>query len=315
MSRGSARFLAGKVSSGDGDFDGAFADRARHAQNAPMLSIGIDVGGTSVKVAALRNGQVMATSRSSKYVGPNAREFVAAIREACRDLPRPIDRIGMCVPGILDEKQERILYSANLSNLANVKLVDLVGAALGPETPAPVVANDSIATAFDIYASRQIRGRLLVIALGTGVGAAVLDDGTPLSVDGDSPGHIGQFDVSVEGAPVVGPDGGRGSLEGYIGAAALQQRYGADPAAKIKPEDAAFRALVRAIRICQAIYRPSHVCLAGGVGIRLGYLIDDLKKSVDCDLTRVARPDWTLSTGDNDFHAAVGAARIAARDA
>ena len=280
-----------------------------------MLSIGIDVGGTSVKVAALRNGQVISTSRSSRYERPGANECAAAIREACQNIPRPIDRIGLCVPGILDVKKERIVYSANLPTLGNVRLLDLIGAALGRDTPAPVVANDSVATAYDIHASRQIRDRLLVIALGTGVGAAVLDDGAPLCVDGESPGHIGQFDVSIEGAPVIGPDAGRGSLEGYVGAAALQQQYGPDPAGKIKPQDPAFGALVRAIRICHAIYRPHHVCLAGGVGIRLGHLTGELKKAVDCDLTNVARPDWTLSTADSDFHAAMGVARIAARDA
>lgn len=280
-----------------------------------MLAVGIDVGGATVKAATLRDGGVVATARSNTYARPSAEQCANAIREACERFPQPVDRIGLCIPGILDDQKRRLIYSANLPTLQNVELSELVRLALGSGAPEPVVSNDSIATAFDIYASRQIRGRLLVIALGTGVGGAVLDDGTPLSVDGDSPGHIGQFDVSIEGAPVVGPDGGRGSLEGYIGAAGLQQRYGADPAAKIKPEDAAFRALVRAIRICHAIYRPRHVCLAGGVGIRLGYLIDDLKKSVDCDLTRVARPDWALSTGDSDFHAAVGVARIAARDA
>ena len=280
-----------------------------------MLSIGIDVGGTSVKVAQLRNGQVISTSRSDEYERPSGQECGAAIREACRDVPRPIDRIGLCVPGILDEKKERIVYSANLPRLANVKLVDLIRAALGPETPAPIIASDAVATAFDLYASRQIRGRLLVIALGTGVGAAVLDDGTPLSVDGESPGHLGQIDVSLEGAPVIGPDGGRGSLEGYIGAAALQERYGPEPSGKIKPDDPAFRALVRAIRVCHAIYRPHYVCLAGGLGIRLGHLIGDLKKAVDCELTGVARPNWALSTGDSNFHAAIGAARIAARNA
>ena len=89
-----------------------------------------------------------------------------------------------------------------------------------------LVANDSNAAAWDIYTARQLTGRLLVIVLGTGVGMSVMDAGGPLAVDGESPGHIGQMDVSVEGHPVIGPDGGAGSLEGYVGAAALAERYG-----------------------------------------------------------------------------------------
>jgi hypothetical protein len=28
-------------------------------------------------------------------------------------------------------------------------------------------------------------------------------------------------------------------------------------------------------------------------------------------LTNISRPDWTLTTGDNEFHAAIGAAKLA----
>lgn len=280
-----------------------------------MIAIGIDVGGTSVKAACLRDGEVVSTSQSGRYARPDARECSAAIAEACRAIERPVDRIGLCVPGILDESKRRIVNSSNLPGLAGVELRDLVGAALGPDAPPPRVINDAYATGFEIFASRQVRGRLLVVALGTGVGAAVLDDGKPLFVDGESPGHVGQFDVSVEGHAAIGPDEGRGSLEGYVGAQALARVYGQDAAEKIRPQDAAFIALARALRICHAIYRPHHVCLAGGLGIRLGRLLPDLKSAVDDGLTNIARGDWMLTAADSDFHAARGAARIAAQDA
>jgi len=277
-----------------------------------MFSIGIDVGGTTVKVAAIRDGQLVATARSGKYVRPDAAQCAAAIRAACRDIAGPVHQIGLCVPGILDDKKQRIINSANLPGLNNVELPELVRGAFGAGAPPPLIVNDTNAAAFDLYAARRFSGRLLVIAIGTGVGAAVLDDGRPLSIDGESPGHLGQFDVSLEGQDVIGPDGGRGSLEGYIGSAALERTYGPSAAEQIQPEDSAFRSLVRAIRICHAIYRPHHVCLAGGVGIRLARLIEPLKTAVDTELTNIARRDWTLGTGDSDFHAAAGAARMAA---
>jgi hypothetical protein len=92
-------------------------------------------------------------------------------------------------------------------------------------------------------------------------------------------------------------------LEAYVGAAAgvdWERVGGGDPAV---------RALVRAIRIGHAIYRPMHVALAGGVGIRLGRLLVEMRAAVEKDLTRVARAGWTLFVGENDFHAACGAAR------
>jgi hypothetical protein len=146
----------------------------------------------------------------------------------------------------------------------------------------------------------------------------VLDDGLPLHVSGTSPGHLGQIDVSIDlpGEPTpIGPDGGRGGLEAYIGLPALRARYGegfADRLQALTPDDPPLLALARAIRIAHAIYRPQHIALLGGVGLRLAPVLPDLKARVDDALTSVARSGWTLSSGDSDLHAARGAARLAA---
>jgi hypothetical protein len=70
---------------------------------------------------------------------------------------------------------------------------------------------------------------------------------------------------------------------------------------------------VRAIRIAHAIYRPQHVCLTGGIGVRLGGIVAEIRAAVNEKLTRVAREGWTLFTGENDYHAACGVARWAGR--
>lgn len=276
------------------------------------ISLGIDIGGTTVKVGALREGEVLWTNRSARYSRPSSEQLVDAIKQACEKLSDPVGKVGLCVPGILDENKRQVVVATNVPGLVGVPLADLVARAIGMNEVEPVVVNDANATGFDLFSISELGGRLLTIAIGTGVGASVFDDGKPLFVDGESPGHIGQVDVSIEGSRVTGPDGGRGGLEGYLGTRALRARYGSAAASKIRPGHAPFRALVRIIRICHAIYRPHHVCLAGGTGIRLGYLVEPLKKAVDGGLTNIARQDWTLFTAESDFHAAVGAARIAA---
>jgi predicted NBD/HSP70 family sugar kinase len=279
-----------------------------------MALLGIDIGGSSVKAAAVEEGQTKWTGQSRRYARPTREGLVAAIREAIggREIGNPA--VGLCVPGLLDERKETVTYSVNVPGLMGLRLPDLVRDAVG-HAGRLLVANDSNAAARDIYTARQLTGRLLVIVLGTGVGMSVMDAGGPLAVDGESPGHIGQMDVSVEGHPVIGPDGGAGSLEGYVGAAALAERYGSsegtDPVERIGPDDPAILALARTIRICHAIYRPQHVCLAGGVGIRMGRLLPDLRRRVERDLTRLAREGWTLTVGDDDFHAARGVAKLA----
>jgi predicted NBD/HSP70 family sugar kinase len=276
------------------------------------IGLGIDIGGTTVKSAALRGNEVLWTGRSERYSRPAADELIAAVRQACMQLTGPPQTVGLCVPGLLDETGESVAISANVPGLIGLPLRELVLRAAGTTDAGPLVVNDANATAFDIYSTRALRGRLLVLAIGTGVGAAVLDNGKPLFVDGQSPGHVGQVDVSLDGPLIIGPDGGRGGLEGYIGTAALRARYGPDAASRIRPGDPPFRALVRILRICHAIYRPLHVCLAGGTGIRLGHLLDPLKRATEVELTMVARKDWKLFVADSDFHAAAGAARIAA---
>jgi hypothetical protein len=72
------------------------------------------------------------------------------------------------------------------------------------------------------------------------------------------------------------------------------------------------RALARAVRIGHAIYRPHHVCLAGGIGVALTPALPGLRARIDQHLTNIARHGWTLSCGDHAFHAALGAARLSA---
>lgn len=273
-------------------------------------TLGIDIGGTSMKVAAMRGDEVLWTSRL-RYRNPGEAELTDALSEALADHSEDFASAGLCVPGLLDESGQRVALSVNVPRIEGVPLARIVARALGREAISVRIANDSVASGYNIFRSRKLAGRLLVLALGTGVGAAVLDEGVPLRVDNQSPGHVGQFDVRVEGAPVIGPDGGEGSLEGYIGAEALRRAYGADPVSKLRPDHPPILALARAIRICHAIYRPHHIYLVGGIGIRLGRLLPALRERIAAHLTKIAREGWTLEVGDSDFHAAFGAARLA----
>lgn len=281
------------------------------------MVIGVDIGGTCVKIAALRDGQALWVGQSRHYARPSFDVLISAIREARSGPMDQVEAVGLCVPGLLDAREQRVKLSVNVPGIVGADLEQLLAQGLDQPAGRMRVVSDAVASAFDVHISRQLQGRLLVMALGTGVGAAVLDDGVPLRVDEDSPGHWGQVDVSIAGEEVIGPDGGVGGLEGYVGLSALRSRYGEDietALAGLKGNEAPIRALARAIRIAHAIYRPMHVYLVGGIGIRLGHLLPALREQVQAGLTRIARPGWMLSTGDDAFHAARGAARLAAAD-
>jgi predicted NBD/HSP70 family sugar kinase len=281
-----------------------------------MTSLGIDIGGRSVKVAAREGGRWLWTGQSAPYDRPDATALTTAVRSAVAGRLERVDRVGLCVPGLLDAGGTVVTTSVNLPGLAGLPLKGFVADALGARPAPPIrTCGDAAATAHDLYVSRQLTGRLFVLAIGTGVGAAVLDDGAaPLQVDGDSPGHFGQLDVSVPGHDVTGPDGGAGSLEGYLGGPALARAYGPNVSTALEQftgDEPAVAALARALRLAHALYRPQHVILAGGTGMRLAHLLPAIRERVAHRLTRIARYGWTFGAADNEFCAARGAARLA----
>jgi len=286
-----------------------------------MIALGIDIGGTSVKMAAVENGRTLWTGQSPFYARPKTQELIVAMGQAgsrVTELKGNELRAGICVPGLLDKEKRMITLSVNVPGLMNVVLDDLVERGLGVKPTNLAILNDAVSSCYDVCDVRGLKGRVFGLAIGTGVGAAVLDDGVPLFIEGASPGHIGQVDVTICGEEnVIGPDGGAGSLEGYVGVPAFRKRYGIDDLAPVlknmKATDVPMRALARAVRIAHAIYRPHHVLLVGGLGIRLKHVVPELKKLIDTNVTSVTRKDWTLGAGDTDFHAATGAAKMALR--
>jgi predicted NBD/HSP70 family sugar kinase len=216
----------------------------------------------------------------------------------------------------MDAQRRVVIDAINIPGIQGIPLDRLARDAVDGRLPAvPSIHNDTAAAAHDILLTRELTGRLLVLALGTGVGAAVLDDDVPLIVEGQTAGNLGQFDVAVPGHDVTGPDGGKGGLEGYIGAAALATQYGPDVSAalaRFTGGEPAIAALVQTLRIAHALYRPHHIVLAGGIGIRLAHLLPMIRDRIAHRLTGAARPGWTITCGDDDFHAARGAAMLAA---
>ncbi len=292
-------------------------------------TLGLDIGGTSVKGVLMRDGQVTRRSQSSRYFRPDASGIENALREALVALTAGAPEValrgcvGLCAPGLIDAETTRVETSMNIPGLVGTRLDELVGRVMNRPIVGVKIASDALAAATDFraVATPPVEGRLLAISLGTGVGMAIVDDGgTQLLVNPGTSGHIGQIDVSLNEHAPVGPDGGRGSLEAYIGLPALRARYGdrLGPAlARVRVTDAPIRALIRAIRVVHAIYRPHCVALLGGVGIAIGDSPAGglLHERVSDGLTGLARAGWRLEFALDGHHAAAGAARLAAGEA
>ena len=279
-----------------------------------MTALGIDIGGSSVKLALLRGGECLSTAQGDRYRLPDRAALITSIRSAFAQLA--IDRIdacGLCAPGLVNPHSTVVERSVNIPDLVGTSLTDLVTQAITFSGRLSIIT-DVHAAAHDFWIHERLSGRLLSIALGTGVGACVLDNGVPLRISGLSSGHFGQMDVGLTDLPLpTAPDGGLGGLEGYVGLRSLESRFGTDLAAvTLTPGDPALRALAKAIRIAHAIYRPDHIRLAGGVGLVIARSMVELDRLVREGLTSLAKSGWTLGSAADPFAAARGAARIAA---
>lgn len=274
------------------------------------MRLGIDVGGTSVKVAACIDG-VWRTAQSDRYEKPGRAALAGAIRAAwdALGIEHSPDRVGLCVPGIAAADGRSIEVAVNVPGLEGWDLAGMVCESLGLEDCTIQRTTDAAAALIDWQASTGASGRSLGIAIGTGVGLCVMDGATVVAWTGGGAGHLGQVDVTVGDAAdaPVGPDGGRGGLEAYVGARAVEAAGGIDLA--FAAGAPAVEALARAIRICHAVYRPDSVVLLGGIGIRLRSH-PALDAMIRADLTSVARPGWKLTYGADDYHAARGAASL-----
>ncbi len=277
-----------------------------------MDAIGIDIGGSFVKAAAMAGGACARTARAGPYEDADVARIEAAVAEALAALGvKAGGRVGVCAPGLVEGG--RISVAVNLPRIVGWDIGGAI-ARLAGAAPAAVIS-DARAAAHDAWCEDPAPGRLLAVSIGTGVGACVLDDGRPLIVSGSGPGHLGQFDVSLGGDAPVGPDGGKGSLEAYIGARALARAYGAKLEAALAAPTAEhehLRALARAVRIAHAVYRPQRIVLLGGIGVRLAPALPVLRGLIRPGLTAMAREGWTIACGRDEFHAARGAARLAA---
>lgn len=180
--------------------------------------IGIDFGGTSVKLAALQGEELLTTVhriRTQEYSGadPLIEKIVEVIEAVKKEFPE-IVAVGIGVPGAVDYERGITYNLTNVEGWNDVALRDI----LAEKTGLPcVLDNDANCMAFAEWKFGAAKGttNAVCVTLGTGVGGGLILNGSVYRGATSAAGEIGQMSVDYRGVP--GPYGNSGALERYIG--------------------------------------------------------------------------------------------------
>ena len=184
--------------------------------------LGIDIGGTNVKMALVSPvGKILTRGLIETDVKQGPEDVFKRIALAVPTLltgGRRLVAAGIGCAGLIDVGRGVLLTSPNLPSWREVPIRRIAGRVLGVQT---VVDNDANAAAYGEYRAGAGRGydNVVCITLGTGVGGGIISDGKVLRGGHNFAGEIGHVAINMDGPRCK--CGNRGCLEAYIGKQAL----------------------------------------------------------------------------------------------
>ncbi len=276
--------------------------------------IGVDLGGTKVAVALLRDGSLgESLSHPTDLSSASALidQLVEMVQSAREDA---LDAVGIGVPSIVEFRTGRVVASVNIP-LADVPLREVLGERLG----VPVfVDNDAtvaaLAEAHDEHL-RLVAHNLVMLTVGTGIGGGIIIDGRIFRGGTGGAGELGHTLVGLaldDAVPVPTGFPQPGSLEYEAAGHALDRLardcagsapdsalgrlhaeghpvLGADAVAAAREGDAAAARIVEiwgqrlGIGIANAIntFDPDEVVIGGGAAQAGDLLLDPARRVAD----------------------------------
>jgi glucokinase len=183
---------------------------------------GIDIGGTTVKLALVRTGdthQILTRAKIDTGAQDPGVQIVArmadAVRKMLADTNETAIGVGVGCPGLIDNKTGIVVTSANLPTFKNFPLA----AELQKQLNLPVaIHNDAKAACLGEFQFGANKGcqNMVLLTLGTGVGGGVIAGGKLITGADNSATELGHVKVQyIDAAPCS--CGTRGCIEAYVG--------------------------------------------------------------------------------------------------
>jgi glucokinase len=190
----------------------------------PAYSIGVDLGGTNLRVAAIEaSGQVLdrVSVPAIFDTGPErvVNDIVTAVHRVRSHFEGDgLRGVGIGVPGFIDIDAGVVIGSANLPGFQGFPVRDEVQNQLGTNI---ILENDANAAALGemwMGAGKDVKD-LILLTLGTGIGGGIIIDGKVLHGFLGMAGEFGHMTIFPDGNPCG--CGNCGCLENHASATAI----------------------------------------------------------------------------------------------
>ena len=262
------------------------------------IAIGIDVGGTWLRTAAVdQAGQVPARRRRAVAGGDSADQLVARLVDTVAELrdEAGIDAdaripLGLALPGMLDRARRAVTRSINLPFLEDQP----IAGQLADRTGQPCTLwTDAEAATWGEYVSRREKPKRFVhLRLGTGIACGVVIDGHLQNLDPDRDTHLEVLIVDKSPSAIRCRCGLSGCLETVASGVALEELArqhglrdgitGLERAWQRGDDEA--RCTIQAIANALSValdnlterFHPDVICVGGGVTSRLPCLLEQV---------------------------------------
>lgn len=285
--------------------------------------IGIDLGGSAIKLGRFRQDGTCLDSLSIPTPQPSTPEAVIAAMAAAiatLDPDQEAQAIGVGTPGPADAAGRIALVAINLAGWQNVPLADWLEQQAGRSV---IVANDANCAGLGeawLGAGRSYQN-LIMLTLGTGVGGAIVLNGQLFVGHRGAAGELGLITLNPDGPPCN--SGNRGSLEQYCSIQAIRRQTGLDPAelsAKAQAGDESAIAFWQqygrylGVGLASLVYvlTPEAIILGGGISAAAELFLPTAIAELEIRVLPSSRADLAVLVAELGNRAGmVGAAQLA----
>ena len=238
-------------------------------------SIGVDLGGTNLRVAAVdQSGEIIdRTSEPADYAAGPARvassiaDVIAVLRD--RHGRANLVGVGIGVPGYINIDDGIVVEAANLPGFTGFPIRDRVQDHLG--TPI-ILENDANAAALGelwMGAGKNVQD-LILLTLGTGIGGGIVTNGQVLHGFAGMAGEFGHMTVFPDGNPCG--CGNSGCLEKHASASAItamarMMHLGHEITSAADVHALAVAGNARALRVFESMGRALGIAIASLINI------------------------------------------------